>query len=341
MKAVDRLAVKLANVQVKAYVRREGGKFEQVERHTRGLEGILGKTGKPMTPAPRPLKGSPRRALRPPTFSTEQRERAQLIEKRVDEAKAKGLETTQQFAVQVGEDDAGDPLFVWNPERERQHKEVLDHFWKQEFDGIPSEGKSVVSGGIGGAGKSTILRNHADIDRAAYGTVNPDDIKEYMAEHGMMPKLKGLDLMEGSALAHEESSYLAKQLAQRAYGEKKNMIWDITMASPRSVQSRVDALTKYGYSEIKGVFVDIPVETSVERAIGRWWQGHTDPNVSIGGRYVPPALIRKQAAEEGTTKNRRVFDSFRPKFDAWEIWDTSGPPPPTKVATSKSRTSKT
>jgi predicted ABC-type ATPase len=333
VKAVDRLAVKLAQVQVKAYVRREGGKFEQVERHTRGLQGILGKKGLP-TPAPRPLKGSPGRRVQPPTFSIEQRERAQLIEKRVDEAKAKGLETTQQFAVQVGEDEAGDPLFVWDPKRERQHKEVIDHFWSQEFDGVPSEGKAVVSGGIGGAGKSTILKKHADIDREAYGTVNPDDIKEYMAAHGMTPKIAGLDPMEASALIHEESSYLAKLLAQRAYDQKKNMIWDITMASQRSVQSRVDALHKYGYSEIKGVFVDIPVELSVQRAIGRWWKGHTDPENKIGGRYVPPALIRKQAAQEGSTKNRRVFDSFRPKFDSWEVWSTESPTP-RQVASSK------
>lgn len=347
MKAVDRLAVKLAQtsqtvqggtsgslVQVKAYVRRAAGKYEAVAAHTRGL----GTSARP-TPAPRPLKGSPGRTLSPSTFTPEQRKRASMIETKVDKAKADGLETDKQFAVQVGTDAKGNPVFTWDPAREVQHKEILAHFWQQEFADKPSEGKAVISGGIGGAGKSTVLKRHSDIDHATYGTVNPDDIKEEMARRGMVPKVEGLDPMEASALIHEESSYLAKKLADRAYGEKKNMIWDITMNRPNSVQDRLDDLTKYGYSEVKAVFVDIPVETSVGRAVGRWWEGHQDPNVTIGGRYVSPSLIRSQAAAQGGTLNRRVFDKFRPKFDSWELWSTEGASP-TMLASSEGRTSK-
>jgi Zeta toxin len=339
-KAVDRLAVKLAQtvqggasgslVKVKAYVRKEGGRFEAVSAYKRKYEGLIGKTGAPMptvTPAPRPLKGSPGRALRPQSFTPEQRKRAEMIETKVEQAKKDGLETDKQFAVQVGSDAKGNPVFTWDPKRAKQHDEILAHFWSKEFEKVPSEGKAVISGGIGGAGKSTILKNHADIERDAYGTVNPDDIKEYMAEKGMVPKIEGLDPMEASALIHEESSYLSKKLADKAYGEKKNMIWDITMNRPNSVQDRLDDFTKYGYGEVKAVFVDIPVELSVQRAVGRWWQGHEDPDVKIGGRYVSPTLIRSQAAEQGGTLNRRVFDKFAPKFDSWELWSTEGPTP--------------
>jgi hypothetical protein len=315
-KAVDRLAVKLAQGRVRAYVRKEGGRFEAVSAYKRKYEGLIGKTGV-VTPAPRPLKGSPGRALRPQSFTPEQRSRAAMIETKVEQAKKDGLEA----------DTKGNPVFTWDPKRAKQHDEILAHFWSREFEKVPSEGKAVISGGIGGAGKSTILKSHADIERDAYGTVNPDDIKEYMAEKGMVPKIEGLDPMEASALIHEESSYLSKKLADKAYGQKKNMIWDITMNRPNSVQDRLDDFTKYGYGEVKAVFVDIPVELSVQRAVGRWWQGHEDPDVKIGGRYVSPTLIRSQAAEQGGTLNRRVFDKFAPKFDSWELWSTEGPTP--------------
>ena len=39
-----------------------------------------------------------------------------------------------------------------------------------------------MAGGLGGAGKSTVLEKYAGIDRSKYLTINPDDIKEEMAE---------------------------------------------------------------------------------------------------------------------------------------------------------------
>ena len=40
--------------------------------------------------------------------------------------------------------------------------------------------------------------------------------------------------MEASELVHEESSYLANQLALRAQSDGKNLIWDITMSSKKA-----------------------------------------------------------------------------------------------------------
>ena len=79
-----------------------------------------------------------------------------------------------------------------------------------------------MAGGLGGAGKTTILTEHADIDLTQYLMINPDNIKEEMARRGMIPDIDGLSPMEASDLAHEESSYLAKRLARRADAEGKN-----------------------------------------------------------------------------------------------------------------------
>ena len=82
--------------------------------------------------------------------------------------------------------------------------------------GVPNDHKAIIAGGLAGAGKTTVLEKHAGIDRSQYLTINPDDIKAEMAKRGMVPKVDGLSPMEASDLIHEESSYMARQLATRA-----------------------------------------------------------------------------------------------------------------------------
>ncbi len=55
----------------------------------------------------------------------------------------------------------------------------------------------------------------------------------------------------------------------------KNIIWDITMASRKSTEDRLDALDRAGYIST-AIFVDIPVEDSVRRADGRHRGGNED-----------------------------------------------------------------
>ena len=101
---------------------------------------------------------------------------------------------------------------------------------------------------IRGAGKTTVLTQHANIDLSQFLMINPDDIKEEMARRGMIPEIDGLSPMEASELAHEESSHLAKRLAHRAQADGKNLIWDITMSSEGTTAGRIDDLRKAGYA---------------------------------------------------------------------------------------------
>ena len=83
------------------------------------------------------------------------------------------------------------------------------------------------------------LQQHAGIDWSQYLMINPDDIKEEMARRGMIPEIDGLSPMEASELVHEESSYLASQLAIRAQADGKNLIWDITMSIDKKPSSEL------------------------------------------------------------------------------------------------------
>jgi predicted kinase len=161
---------------------------------------------------------------------------------------------------------------------------------------VPSDHKAIIAGGLGGAGKSTVLGRFAGIDLSQYLIINPDNIKEEMARRSLIPRVEGLTPMEASDLVHEESSAIAKQLARKALADGKNVIWDITMSSRTTTERRISDLRAAGYT-VDGLFVDIPVETSVRRADSRHREGEDDYRAGkgLGGRYVPPEVIRAQA----------------------------------------------
>jgi hypothetical protein len=213
---------------------------------------------------------------------------------------------------------------IWSPDRAELHQQIVDDLYAAAAE-VPDDGQAIVAGGLGGAGKSTTLEGHAGIDRMDYLTINPDDIKETLAKRGMLPPVEGLDPMERSALVHEESSQIARLLADRAYADRKNLIWDITMSSRSSTARRIQQLREAGYRTIEGVFVDIPVPTSVDRAQVRHRQGMEDHRngEGLGGRYVPPDVIQANADAEWESVNRGVFEELKPRFDQWKLYDNS------------------
>jgi zeta toxin len=212
----------------------------------------------------------------------------------------------------------------WTKERRELHNSILNDLYSAATD-IPNMGHALVAGGLGGAGKTTVLTEQAGIDTSQYLVINPDNLKEEMARRGMTPEIEGLSPMEASDLVHEESSYLARQLALRAYNDRKNVIWDITMSDEKRTAARLDEMRNAGYSRIDGLFVDIPVETSVKRTESRHRDGHEKflAGHGLGGRPVPPKVIRDQADPEWGSKNRRTFNNLRSRFDNWSIYDNS------------------
>lgn len=216
----------------------------------------------------------------------------------------------------------------WDPERDRLHREIADELYRKAAAGVPSDGEAIIAGGLGGAGKSSVLKKHAGIDQSKYVTLNPDDVKELMAARGLIPEVPGhpsLSPMERVALVHEESTRISMMMAGKAYVEKKNVIWDITMSSEKSVAKRIKAMRVAGYSRVDAVFVDIPTEVSVSRAMRRYRTGQERymAGDGMGGRFVPPWIIRKQRTSSGTTVNRQVFDRLKTGFDSWSMYDNS------------------
>jgi predicted ABC-type ATPase len=234
---------------------------------------------------------------------------------RLDDANRKGLATEVQFG--IGEDGE-----AWVASRRAAHGVIIDDLYAGASN-VPCEHQAIVAGGIAGAGKTTVLADHAGIDRSQYLTINPDDIKAELAKRDLVPLVEGLSPMEASDLVHEESSHIAKQLAIRAQGDGKNIIWDITMSSSASAEKRIDDLRHAGYTSVTGIFVDIPVSVSLARAEARhrYDEDRYRAGEGLGGRYVPEEYIKGQADEDWGSKNRRTFEGLKSRFDDWTIFD--------------------
>ncbi len=213
---------------------------------------------------------------------------------------------------------------IWTDERAAVHNALVADLYAAASGG-PCEYKAVVAGGLGGAGKTTVLVHHAGIDLTHFLVINPDNIKEEMARRGLIPHVDCLSPMEASDLVHEESSLIAKRLAHQAQADGKNVIWDVTMSKNDSTTMRIESLRSAGYTHVAGIFVDIPVEVSVRRADVRHREGHDAYRAGdgLGGRYLPPEVTRSLADDVWGSKNRRNFEQVKVRFDAWLVYDNS------------------
>jgi predicted kinase len=263
----------------------------------------------------------PGEADRRPLTDAEHAEHVKEVRVLLDKARADGLATDQQHTIDPARE-------VWSEQRDAMHDTIIDDLYAKASD-VPCERRAIIAGGLPGAGKSTVLEHHAGIDRSQYLTINPDDVKEEMARRDMIPPVSGLSPMEASDLVHEESSQIAKRLARRAQADGKNVIWDITMSSQVSTESRVNTLRAEGYARIEGVFIDVAVDVSVTRADSRHREGQDNyrEGDGHGGRFIPAELVRANADPDWGSCNRKTFEEVKDHFDQWHRYDNSGSTP--------------
>lgn len=186
-----------------------------------------------------------------------------------------------------------DGTIIWDTDRMQQHENIINSIMSNP--NITYEGEAIFSGGLGGAGKTTVLKNHVGVDTSEYVEVNPDDVKEIMAQRGMIPQVAGLTPMECSTLVHEEASYISKVVMARAAQRRANIIVDGVMSNTESVKNKIRLLQGNGYKRLRCVFVDIAPAVSSQRAIFRYQQGmeeYTQNHVGEGGRYLPAFVNR-------------------------------------------------
>src|SRR6185437_12914739 len=122
--------------------------------------------GTPRPPAPRLTDHE--RPL--PTLSdTDYEAHVGVVKSELASAGERGLTTKELFTI----DGKG---MAWVAERRHEHDEIIREIYDAGAH-VPCDHKAVIAGGLGGAGKTTVLEQHARIDRSNFLTINPDDIK--------------------------------------------------------------------------------------------------------------------------------------------------------------------
>lgn len=295
-----------------------GGKPEPAERDVRRATTDLAELRQRLLwPAPDRADGTDHIRLSDEEHADHVNQVAQTL------ADAKAARPEGRFAPTI--DSKGE---IWSDARSAAHDQILDDLYSRSA-AVPCEGRAVVAGGLPGSGKTTVLREYAGIDPSRYLMTNPDIMKAELARRGLVPQVPGLSPMEATELVHEESSYLAKRLAQRAQADRRNIIWDVTLCKPDSAASRIDSLRASGYTRVEGIFVDIPVDQSVRRADLRYREENEQYRAGggLGGRLVPAEVIRAQTDFDWGSRNRANFEQIKDKFDAWSVYDNSGSAP--------------
>jgi predicted ABC-type ATPase len=239
------------------------------------------------------------------------------VKSRLAEARAAGLDTSVRHTIDAKHE-------IWSDDREAAQDAIVDDLYSRAA-AVPCDHRAIVTGGLPGAGKTTVLRQHADLDLSNYLVINPDVIKDALARRGLIPEVAGLSPLEAAGLVHEESSHIAKALAHRAQAEGKNLVWDVTMSRAESCAGRIEALRSAGYTWIEAVFVDVPVEVSILRTDARHRGGQEDyrAGLGFGGRFVPNEMTAYQSDPDWGSRNRANFEQVKSRFDAWSVYDNS------------------
>ena len=197
----------------------------------------------------------------------------------------------------------------FTPERKKLHEKIIKEPFEGKTPAKEDQPIAYVMGGGPAAGKSSIDPNLTRI-RENTVKIDSDEIKKGIPEYqkGTKKKDKG-----AAALAHEESSYLSKEIQGKASKEGYNTLLDGTgNSSIESLEKKINKM-KAAKQKVVAHYVTADTNSAVARAKER---------AEKTGRQVPEDVIRD------THKSvSQVFPEAvkRGLFDEATLWDTNGP----------------
>jgi predicted ABC-type ATPase len=159
--------------------------------------------------------------------------------------------------------------------------------------------------GAPASGKSSMLKG---VDTSKYVKVDPDAIKEKLPEYIKATSDEKNTYRGAAAMAHEESSHIAKQVMKEAVERGHHIIVDGTGADKGKFLAKMEALKAAGYH----VHVAMP-HLDVAKGMARMAD-----RAEKNGRYVPDDFVRK--AYQDIPKN---FTEIAKRADSAALFDAS------------------
>lgn len=259
-----------------------------------------------------------------PMSNSEVRERASQIKAFVEQTylNTDAKKLRELLAVKEDLKTNGDTLMrhsqdgKFSKNRQRTHKNILRNYTQAIKDSRAKDKnpRMIMLAGLPGSGKSTAVKDYfqqvegsdillKDKNGDLFVVINADDIK------AGLPEYQG---GKGAMLVHEESSILSNQVGALALASGANVILDGTMANLDKAENRLSKYKKAGYgTEI--IHIDVPAETSIERAANRFNQT---------GRFVAYEMIGEY---EG--KLNKTAEKLKGSVDSYTKIDNTGKTP--------------
>ena len=198
-------------------------------------------------------------------------------------------------------DEAGN----FTPARQKLHQQIVD-------DAIAGHNpmahpKATFLGGGPASGKSVVL---ADGYKGVH--IDADMVKKKIPEYNKMTA-EGDD--GAAAYAHEESSYVSKEIMKAAIKRHTDFMLDSTGdSSIEKLADKVRQAREAGF-QTHAAYVTVNTDEAVRRSMQR---------AQETGRFVPEEFIRATHSSVSDTFSQAIQ---RDLFDTAELWDTNGGTP--------------
>jgi len=165
---------------------------------------------------------------------------------------------------------------------------------------------AIMTMGAPASGKSSGLNG---IDTSKFVVVDPDSIKGKLPEYKKATQDRNNTYKGAAAMAHEESSALAKQITKKAIEEGHHVLIDGTGANQASFLKKLKELKENGY-HVHVIGSHLDVGQGLERARVR---------SGSEGRHVPEEVIKE--AYHSVPKN---FEAISKAADSFHFMDNRG-----------------
>lgn len=193
---------------------------------------------------------------------------------------------------------------VYTAERQALHDKIKSDFLAQGK--IEDEPKLLLTGGLPGSGKSSVLESEQYAGyEGQYVVIDSDRIK------GLLAKADGIDNVTIEAASyHAEADDIIANIFSEALEKRMNIGLDGTMKSSGKMVSLAQSFKDKGYS-VEVAFVNLDPEKAITRGIGRFLGG---------GRFVDPVYIASN-----DHKNPKTANDLYDISDTWRFWSNDVP----------------
>ena len=210
-------------------------------------------------------------------------------------------DTKRMHTTEIKDAEGNVVSLEYTKERKALHSKIIKQLTGDSVCIKRGQPIAVLMGGAPGSGKSTFLNHHAAYLQSDYiWKVDADLVREFL------PEYKGWN----SASTHQETRDITNELIDTFDTPcKHDLLYDGTMSNSLKYIPLVRKLKSIGYL-VFIIYMDIPKEVSVERAMSRYV--NNKGGKTKYGRYVPLSVIDDfyKTGQQGFNEIKGAVDGY-------------------------------